>query len=174
MARRLVLPSAGLPRPECDEDLTPARLSLKYRGLGPPGRVLGRRAVLCPGAPRRMTFHAQVHIAASDGRQADVDAAMAPLISVLWRAAYETASSCEDWGAAYRDMPAHTVGMAGVGFDSERDLRRFERVVGAGGMTIRTSDEDRAVAAEGRASAGIVLFPAADLADGAARDTQAV
>jgi hypothetical protein len=110
-----------------------------------------------------LTYHTQSHIAGPDGREAEVDAALVPLVAALWRAGYDTAASCQDWGAAYREMPAHTVGMAGVGFDSERDLRRFQNVVGASGSTIRTSDEDRAVAVEGRASVGIVLFPASDI-----------
>jgi len=113
---------------------------------------------------RPITYHAQAHITAPDGREADVDAALAPLIAALWQAGYQTTSSCEDWGAAYRDMPTHALGRAGVGFDSARDLRRFERLVGPSGTVIRTSDADRAVPVEGRASAGIVLFPAAELA----------
>jgi len=94
-----------------------------------------------------MTYHAQAHLDCA-GREADVDAALVPLISALWRAGYATASSCEDWGAAYPDMPAHTVGLARVGFDSEHDLRRFERLVGQSGTTIRRSDADRAIAFE--------------------------
>jgi len=76
-------------------------------------------------------FHRQVRIE-HDGRSAEVDEAIAPMILALWRRGFATLASCEnvsEWPSVRHGLSPDLAEAAYVTFTTGRELDRFVEIV---------------------------------------------
>lgn len=113
-----------------------------------------------------MTQHKQVRLTDRDGRVAEVDELMAPLISALWKSGYTTQGSCQEQDGT--TWPGDTRGAAWVGFASKAEAERFPRIAANGAIILAADPDDPGPDDEAlgyTVESGAVAFPTRRLDD---------